>query len=348
MPKRPHDSLDETQQESSDRTALEGIALSNKRQNVQIIANTNDLLRLVHQTAASSLNFPTLNPNMELYNPASQAGPLSGYDMTNMIDDHNDNMISHADAPSVPLSNDQKKEILFMIERVLESQSCEELAEILRQRSLHTTSSRGNGMTHASISRSQKNELLLLFNNTLEFLVDESSKIKRRHYSKEQKDEIVSIMNSCKDDGMSANAAIKYINTIPGYEKVSRKMIREWKGNNEALPRGRKVCEEFELEVLREIAITTGRNFLVNSVSELPDLKTISYDDVKIAARNVRDRAYEEVGQKWAANPKTKDLQFSSNWVRKLLRRNIQRLAKEANNSIDADSDSDNDSNAQS
>ena len=65
-------------------------------------------------------------------------------------------------------------------------------------------------------------------------------------------------MNGCKDDGMSAYAAIKYINTIQGYEKVTRKMTRGWKVSNENAPRGRKGCDELEREVLREISVTTG------------------------------------------------------------------------------------------
>jgi len=72
-------------------------------------------------------------------------------------------------------------------------------------------------------------------------------------------------------------------------------------------------------------------------------MKSISQEDVKIAARNVRNRIYDGEGQKWGVHPKTKDLQFSSNWVRKLLRRNSQRVGKSLNCSFDIESDSEND-----
>ena len=75
-------------------------------------------------------------------------------------------------------------------------------------------------------------------------------------------------------------------------------MTREWKVSNENAPRCRKACDEFEREVLREISVTTGRNFLVNSLDEIPDMKSISQEDVKIAARNVRNRIYDGEGQK--------------------------------------------------
>ena len=190
-------------------------------------------------------------PEQDAYNQSDQVTIFNTANNT----DNSGNGSTCIDPPAAPLRQDQKKDLLNLFELILDSQSDEDVPDAVRQR--QTLPNRANS-SRVSITRAQKNEILLLINNTLEGIIDESTKIKRRHYTKDQKDEIVQLMNGCKDDGMSAYAAIKYINTIQGYEKVTRKMTREWKVSNENAPRGRKVCDEFEREVLREISVTTG------------------------------------------------------------------------------------------
>jgi hypothetical protein len=221
------------------------------------------------------------------------------------------------------LSLDQRREILSLIEQGIEVTG-HATTESSMQRPQH------EGIT---ITRSQKNEIMLLVEQSLEAMVDETSKHKRRHYTKEQKDEMLALTTSCAEEGMSTNAAIKYLNTIPGYEKVTRKMIREWRLNRFPAPRGRKVSHEFEVEVIAEILDITGHDV----TNPACNVKDISFEEVRRAAINVRDRHYAEVGQKWMTNPKTKDLHFSSNWVRKLLAR-----ASRANAVQDKDADPNN------
>ena len=73
-------------------------------------------------------------------------------------------------------------------------------------------------------------------------------------------------------------------------------------------------------------------------------MKSISQEDVKIAARNVRNRIYDGEGQKWAFTLRRKIYNSQAiGQMRKLLRRNSQRVGKALNCSFDIESDSEND-----
>lgn len=280
MPKRPTDiSVDDYYPEAPDESPSEP---SRKKLSTD---QKKEILRIVE----SSINSASSNTNF----PHLVADPMNQYQ---------DNVLPEK------LTLDQRREIFSRIEQGIET-----TGQALTETSVQRSALAGG----ISITRSQKNEIMLLVEQSLEALVDDLSKNKRRHYTKEQKDDMLALAASCAEEGMSTNAAIKYLNTIPGYEKVTRKMIREWKLNRFPAPRGRKVSHEFETEVIAEILAITG----LDVTNPDCNIKEISFDDVRRAAINVRDRNFADVGQKWLTDPKTKDLHFSSNWVRKLLAR---------------------------
>lgn len=244
------------------------------------------------------------------------------------------------------LSKSQKADVLKLVEESLTATRIndEQKQEILHLIDLGIDSSNDNDETGPSSSSAPsralpfaKSEMMTIIEHNLALQADSSTRNSRKRYSTEQKAEVLALVEAAKAEGLSGNAAIKYLNTIPGYDSIRSKMIRDWKIVKELQPRGRKICEEFEDEVLqearRDIDETLNQyqmsteNRRVDENSGF-DYSLLKYHDIKLAARRVLERSYDGE-QKWLLNDQTKNLQFSSNWVRKVLQRFKQRMSAE-------------------
>ena len=135
-------------------------------------------------------------------------------------------------------------------------------------------------------------------------LVAQGVKAKRTQYTEAQKVSAIT-----KTESLSLKNAVKAIRAVPGYEKVSAKMLRDWREAKPAKRAGRKVDMVFEAAVLNELIYTAVANCAdAHSVSIVANV-AYSYDIVAQAARNV---------QKWPkfrSQVKVQALKFSKRWV---------------------------------
>ena len=93
-------------------------------------------------------------------------------------------------------------------------------------------------------------------------------------------------------------AAQKYCRTIPGYEKLTYQMVDRWNTHKVKKKRGRKVCREFEDEVVAQCILNVLDNCADNAVIIAHANVAYSYEVFKICARNVKDRWYTKDGEK--------------------------------------------------
>lgn len=117
---------------------------------------------------------------------------------------------------------------------------------------------------------------------------------KRHHYTFKQKQIAIAMYDRIVDKGYTQNQAVRYINHVQGYEKVSWKMVNDWKTSKVESKRGRRVDAEFEDDVLGEVIITQ----ICENSEEVEVLANgcFNYATIQEAARDVQTwKKYERI-----------------------------------------------------
>lgn len=174
-------------------------------------------------------------------------------------------------------------------------------------------------LVETSIVRAEKKETVNKRNSSKRGIVEvsaaETLKAKRTHYGDSIK-QIIEIYDSYENG--SKHAAMAMINSINGYEHVTRKSISKWKSAlrrpTVKKTRGKKANGEFEDLVMQEYTLVAAI-----------DSAAYSYKIIRSCAERVRNRAYDGV-HKFQTDPLTKNLKFSDKWVVGLLRRQKLRV----------------------
>eukprot|EP00966_Prymnesium_polylepis_P068996 1602856-Prymnesium_polylepis.1 len=121
--------------------------------------------------------------------------------------------------------------------------------------------------------------------------------------------------------GMQPAAAIKYLKTVAGYEKVNKKMLKCWRRNDGKAKRksGVKPYVEFEKAVLddliySEVELIDGKETAVVKANVV-----YSHAMIETAAKKI------QATDEFKFDPKVAAMKFSRPWIRGWLRRNALR-----------------------
>ena len=144
-------------------------------------------------------------------------------------------------------------------------------------------------------------------------------KEKRVGYTPDQRKQIILLFEQFE----TKTAAEKYCRKIPGYQNVGYQMVDRWKKSKVKKKRGRKVCREFEEEVVAQCILNVLDNCAGGGEIIAHANVAYSYDVFKNCARTVKDRWYTVAGektQKWHHHPLIKKIGenksgFSDGWV---------------------------------
>jgi transposase-like protein len=160
-------------------------------------------------------------------------------------------------------------------------------------------------------------------------LNDGSDKVHRAKYSEEEKRDILQLVCKLCKEGLeiegkhvicsTSREVEAVVRTMKGYEKVTRKMIREWfmkiqNGTVASKKRGVKVNEMFELAVINRLMERELTEDVTNRDTEIMNA-AFTYDMFRNAAEDVRKLS------PFSEDPSLQKLVFSNGWVQSLKRR---------------------------
>ena len=141
-------------------------------------------------------------------------------------------------------------------------------------------------------------------------------KATRVRYSQSTKRKVIALVQhaSCSQ-GITTEMAVKQLKRVSGYEKVASTSLRKWQKAEPSNKRGRKVCSEFEAQIISQSIFTSFSKVDAIEVAVIEANVAHSYAVIKQAA---------EVVQKFPAylsNQVVQNLKFSSPWVKGFLGR---------------------------
>lgn len=138
------------------------------------------------------------------------------------------------------------------------------------------------------------------------------------HYTTDQRALVCSIWKTAPAG--SKGKVLESIQSIKGFETVSKQSIALWVTNRAVKKRGTRSIFEFESLVLQECLLyrveSTGSDDVEKLVVEVN--LCFNYDVVRRSAERVRQRVYNVEGKMvkvWMQHPKVKRLKFSDKWV---------------------------------
>ena len=151
------------------------------------------------------------------------------------------------------------------------------------------------------------------------------SKIKRIKYPLEQRSLIIGIFEGyeCKKEAMLR------INQMKGCEGLEKRKILRWISSKSNFTMGRPISEEFEAEVIKECKTNNKDGSTLH--------KYIKKCATVVLNREYWDEDSQSYIQKWLNDTRTRNLQFTSRWIKGFLTRSGKK------NNISLSSSSDND-----
>lgn len=140
------------------------------------------------------------------------------------------------------------------------------------------------------------------------------------NYSIDEKKSIVTLYNNftCK------LMALKFIQSIEGYEKLNVRRIKRWQKQTTLKSPGRPISEEFEDEVLLECKQSPKNIKKIKTVNMYP------YALIKECAKIVLNKEYcdNSTGiytKKWLHDSRTNKLKFTNKWILGVIQRGFKK-----------------------
>ena len=136
-------------------------------------------------------------------------------------------------------------------------------------------------------------------------------KAKRTVYTVRQRESVIAAIDACGE--AEKKSAIARLNLMPGYEKVTVTMVDRWRQSGAAKPRGRKVNEAFEAQVLGQLVYSEMEN--VEGVEQAVVKANIAHSHATIKRAAMLAKSW------FPDDEPVQKLKFSPPWVVGFLKR---------------------------